>query len=417
MAKVIADKSGNYYGKYALIHFVGNPTDPEISVSSYVDKVYNGEIEGMSVSAGEVFLVKQDDIAQLTIGPGSNESAATKYVSFFDTEGGIYANIKNEMTSAMYNKIITKCIQPLMEYKKEANYINRENELKKSLETVQNELNTVLTLNYIGTTEDEPTPLYPEHIVVPVSDVLKNKGKLNDWAVTLDKEGNGSLDFTMLAHLQSGAFNQVAIYTPADKDKLDTATPVAVINFTIQDIKTDVLINEIKYPTLEELRGVWDSADLTITRLYMSDEFKEMLKGLGEGLKESLEGCEVEGAVTSTGEVDFTAFDKLIGRKFPVVLTILAAGGDSGTFTYEQVVKDEASDISLDKLEIPFTYNKGKMVGSYSEEEGVVTIDIAASYDGKDKVKLEGTVKLNYGNGMLEIDFDMKGSKAYVPSP
>lgn len=419
VTKVINNQDGYLYGKWGLIHYEGNANDPEILVSEYVDKISNDEVKGMSLSFAEAQSVKLDAGDFLMIGPGSNESSARSYLNFFDTQEGIYSDIKKEMTSTMYNYIFNQRIQPLMAAKKEANYINRENILKKNLDQMMVTLNTVITLNYIGATEDEPVALYPNHIVAPISSVLKNNGTLADWAVTLDKDGNGTLGFTTLAHLQSGAFNQLGIYAPEDADKLETAKPIAVINFIIDGNTSDVYLNQKKFPTLEELAGTWNEASMTITRFSMSEEFKEMLAGLGEDyLNEALAGCDLEnagdlsdGTVSSPEELN-----TLEGKVFPVSMTILRAGSDIGTFSYQQLTTKEDADFELLPTEIPFTYTEGVLKGDVQMEGTTMSMELNASYEGRDKVKLEGVVKINYGSGMLEIDLQFNGTNPYVPA-
>lgn len=418
--KVIANKSGFLYGKWGLIHYEGGSTDSDILVSDYVDKIRNNEVKGMSLTLAEAQSVKLDAGSFLTVGPASNLSSATSYLNFFDTQGGIYDDIKKEMTSAMYNYVINQRIQPLMSHKREANYISRENTLKKNLEVIMSDLNTMLVLNYIGSSEEEPISLYPEHIVVPMSDVLKTKGTLADWAVTLDKSGNGSLDFTTLAHLQAGGFKQIGIYAPEDKDKLDTAAPVAVIDFVIENTTTDIVLDELKFPTLAELAGTWTDATIIFTRLEMSEEFKQMLQGMGEEwLQEAFAGCEVEAPVNSDGEViiDDTTMGSFIGKVFPAQLTILAAGTDNGTFTFQQYVTEESDDFQMDPAEIPFQYTEGILKGSLTLDGASLTLDMAASYDSKNSVKVVGIIAVNYGEGMLEIDMSIEGTKTYVPTP
>ncbi len=343
---VVANKDGFLYGKWGLVHFdeseviylvQQNKLSPDGDFNVLLwDYISNVEaIDGISISAADAYLVKQDARFDQKIGPDSNYSSALSYMQFFDNTDdsmySVYRDIKNELSAKMRNDILTKQIMPMMREKQEEIFLRREDELKKSIETLRDELNQVIELQYVDESAKKmETPVYAGYIVVPYSEELKNNLKLMDWAAVLDNEGKASIQFTMLAHQRAGAFSQVALYKPEDKDKIYEVQPELIVdieisgNTNVVPIKDDDFSGDYKgtLPIMDKYREYMNQyvgasavtgndpdifinikEDHSVTVSYKMDIHSEYTVAYAEFTTDSITDVELHGSVTKDGVI------------------------------------------------------------------------------------------------------------------
>lgn len=268
-AQMVVDNThGFLYGSWDMVHYAGNPNDSEMSLYDYIDKVRDGDYPGISLTLSEGYLIRYNTTAFHKISYASNLSQAKSYMGKVDS--GTYKEVKDEIVKHQYNDLVNNKILPLMNRMQKQNYLKSEDELNDSIFDMMINLNSTIKLNYVDESAEElEKPLYANHIIVPNSKSITDQETMKKWSTVLDKEGKGTIEFTTLAHLKVGSFTQVSIYKPEDKDKLNKAEPVRIVDIIIEDS-----VNEIKIKLEEDYVGSYKG---TIQFKEYTDNYKKLI--------------------------------------------------------------------------------------------------------------------------------------------
>lgn len=252
---VINSPSGYVYGDWGAIHYAGNKNDKEKSVATYLDEIANGKYPGMDLTLVERYLVSTKGNVVSTINYADNARMAKQYLQRFDEAGTStssqsvvdYAAIKKELGKSMYNYLMENRIRPLMQHEADRIYLEQETALRGNLDALSKDLNSVITVSVVDKSKkiDGESP-FAYHILVPKSPSLNQSGKLEQWKIVLDEEGQGSLAFTTLAYIKSEGFKQFELFLPDTKDFGSSAKSrsIKVLDFLIEDQTVTIELNE-----------------------------------------------------------------------------------------------------------------------------------------------------------------------------
>ena len=92
----------------------------------------------------------------------------------------------------MYNYLMEERIKKLMQHQSERMYLLEEKALRANLDALSNDLNSVIKISVIDKSEKlEGKKPFANFILVPKIEPLTQSGNIDQWKITLDKEGKG----------------------------------------------------------------------------------------------------------------------------------------------------------------------------------------------------------------------------------
>ena len=172
----------------------------------------------------------------------------------FTGGGGLNEQIKTEISESYKNELYRGIIQDAFRLIAEKDYKNADNEVRKILNKTKKELNKICTIElYDGSIADtnKNSEMADMQVYLDVPDNIVDPEL---WSSSLDKKGNGKIQFTALAYLWADQPTELKLY---EKGKSKDEEPDTTISFTMTDIVQKVDIGVVGVP-LEELIGEYE---------------------------------------------------------------------------------------------------------------------------------------------------------------
>ncbi len=139
-------------------------------------------------------------------------------------------------------------------------------------------------------------------------------------------------------------------------------------------------------PDLKDLAGKWGEGSMVISDVETTEAFRAQA---------AKEGC------------DISEIEKQKGKKQALSITMEPTGEDGGNLLLKFGDGESKS--------VPFTYNEGNIVASFSEKDAAVSINMNVTEENG-VYKNNGGMEISYGGGGLKIKADVSASKE-APKP
>ena len=191
----------------------------------------------------------------------------------FTGGGGLNEQIKTEISESYKNELYRGIVQDAFRLIAEKDYRNAENEVRKTLMEIREKLNQRCTIElYDGSIADtnKNSEMADMQVYLNVPDDIIDP---ESWSTTLDKKGNGKIQFTALAYLWANEPTELKIY---EKGKSREEEPDATVSFTMTDIVQKVDIGVVGVP-LEELIGEYEGSKEIISINLTDDGYQAYL--------------------------------------------------------------------------------------------------------------------------------------------
>ncbi len=225
---------------------------------------------------------------------------------------------------------------------------------------------------------------------------LNESASKKNWTGTWPESGTVKDTSTLIGFMTSGYPHTVEFFKPGDDP--DSAKPEFVVPFKIA--VPAITINVSAAPTFDELVGYYADGTVTITDLFVSDEFRAAMASTKGGGEDEI-GCDLSEMIP--------AIEAQKGVPNASPFTIEKTGENSGTLRIED--DDEGAWFTL-------TYDpaSGRAPAHYEGMEGIMFDGVfQAKYNAdKNGVEISGDLETDLGMGAenMKLTLILKGSKA-----
>ena len=220
---------------------------------------------------------------------------------------------------------------------------------------------------------------------------MSNKG---NWTGVWPESGKVTDTSTLIGFMTAGYPHTVEFFKP--DANMDTDKPEFVVEFVISvpNIKIDVCMA----PSFDELVGAYEDGTMTISDIFVSDEFRAAMASTGDKSDNEL-GCDLSEMIPS--------LEAAIGEEKEVPFYIDKTGENAGTMRLGEGDED---------LVFTVTYNPlSGILTTYYEDEGVsLGGSLQAKYNADRtgvEVKGDMTTDLGMGSENINLTIAFKGSK------
>jgi hypothetical protein len=172
----------------------------------------------------------------------------------FTGGGGLNQAIMDEISRNHKIELLQGLLQPVFGQISRKLAAEQQNELRKVLDNLAKQLNTMVTVQIYDSVYDaaEPKPVqaaYAGYIarIAPLAEEVVDKEK---WQQVIDNEGKANLPFSVLGPLMAGSPNKIEIVSPNDPD-----TVVKTVEFIVTPPTVRVDIGEQKVSRLVYVSG------------------------------------------------------------------------------------------------------------------------------------------------------------------
>jgi hypothetical protein len=225
---------------------------------------------------------------------------------------------------------------------------------------------------------------------------LNENASKKNWTGTWPESGTVKDTSTLIGFMTSGYPHTVEFFKPGDDP--DSAKPEFVVPFKIA--VPAITINVSAAPTFDELVGYYADGTVTITDLFVSDEFRAAMASTKGGGEDEI-GCDLSEMIP--------AIEAQKGVPNASPFTIEKTGENSGTLRIED--DDEGAWFTL-------TYDpaSGRAPAHYEGMEGIMFDGVFQAKYNADKtgVEISGDLETDLGMGAenMKLTLILKGSKA-----
>ena len=225
---------------------------------------------------------------------------------------------------------------------------------------------------------------------------LNESASKKNWTGTWPESGTVKDTSTLIGFMTSGYPHTVEFFKPGDDP--DSAKPEFVVPFKIA--VPAITINVSAAPTFDELVGYYADGTVTITDLFVSDEFRAAMASTKGGGEDEI-GCDLSEMIP--------AIEAQKGVPNASPFTIEKTGENSGTLRIED--DDEGAWFTL-------TYDpaSGRAPAHYEGMEGIMFDGVFQAKYNADKtgVEISGDLETDLGMGAenMKLTLILKGSKA-----
>ena len=225
---------------------------------------------------------------------------------------------------------------------------------------------------------------------------LNESASKKNWTGTWPESGTVKDTSTLIGFMTSGYPHTVEFFKPGDDP--DSAKPEFVVPFKIA--VPAITINVSAAPTFDELVGYYADGTVTITDVFVSDEFRAAMASTKGGGEDEI-GCDLSEMIP--------AIEAQKGVPNASPFTIEKTGENSGTLRIED--DDEGAWFTL-------TYDpaSGRAPAHYEGMEGIMFDGVFQAKYNADKtgVEISGELETDLGMGAenMKLTLILKGSKA-----
>ena len=225
---------------------------------------------------------------------------------------------------------------------------------------------------------------------------LNESASKKNWTGTWPESGTVKDTSTLIGFMTSGYPHTVEFFKPGDDP--DSAKPEFVVPFKIA--VPAITINVSAAPTFDELVGYYADGTVTITDVFVSDEFRAAMASTKGGGEDEI-GCDLSEMIP--------AIEAQKGVPNASPFTIEKTGENSGTLRIED--DDEGAWFTL-------TYDpaSGRAPAHYEGMEGIMFDGVFQAKYNADKtgVEISGDLETDLGMGAenMKLTLILKGSKA-----
>ena len=354
-----------------------HPNDPEVAIAAleagfhkYASEFFDLSPEQMAEVASDVPNVTVKRIPNFTA--AEKEQLISEYV----------AHLKNTAMPA-----VLKSVQNYMIRKSEQTQLQ-------AINAIKDYYNSKITITMQEQLPSGAKSQYEGYLFrfAPLNETAEKKNWSGKWPAS----GSVKDTATLIGFMTAGYPHTVAFFKP--DANMDTDPPEFTVPFVIS--APSIHIDISNSPSFDELVGMYEDGVMTITDLFISDEFRAGLAST-EGGKENELGCDLSEIIPM--------LEAQIGTPNDAPFSIVKTGDNAGILRMDE--EDEGG------FTLKYDPASSTMAAHYeSEESEGVTLDgvFKAAYNGdKTGVEVAGSFTTDLGMGAenLKLTLQIKGSK------
>ena len=356
-----------------------HPEDPEVAISALE--------AGFRKYATEFFDLTPDQMAEVAS----------------DTPGVTVRRIPN-ITEAEKNQLIDEYVAHLKEtampavLKSVQAYMIRKSEQVQldAINAIKNYYNSKITITMHEQLPENGKSQYEgyQFRFAPLNDTAVKKSWSGKWPAS----GSAKDTATLIGFMTAGYPHTVEFYKP-DAD-MDADEPAFTVPFVISIPSIQIEINNT--PSFDELVGYYEDGTMTITDLFIADEFRAAMantKDSEDGL-----GCDLSELLP--------AIEAQLGTPNDTPFTISKTGENAGMLTING--KDEEDEEESGSFTLAYNPAAGTLSAHYEQDGAVLDGVFTAAYNrDKTGVTISGDLVTDLGMGAenLKLTIRLEGSK------
>ncbi len=191
------------------------------------------------------------------LGSEKNKTFAFYYISELRDQTNIKTGFMKQFLKIKRGDVIEEIINPILEHKRERFETETKIKAIKRFSELKDYYNRRPTFVVSDPNAEDVKSKYAGCVLVPKFPEPKTAKNIEDWFITLDKNGSGEMKMNLVAYFQQLLFDEFNIFDGKDREKIikGEAKPIGSVSFICDDYNPTI---EVLLPSTDSLEGQYE---------------------------------------------------------------------------------------------------------------------------------------------------------------